>query len=185
MYSTSQKNAQTRKDSFEIFLISSKRKPNLIETDRSKDFYNSIFWKFITNNKTIGIFLEIHPLKRFNRTVRDLLKRPFLERGDANWINVLLTITKQYNKRVHTSTRLTPNQASSNKNEGYVYNSLLDKQNKVKTQSFKQKNLVRTADLKKTFSKGDPTNWSYKLYKVTGIINDTISNYRLDNSPER
>ena len=28
---------------------------------------------------------------------------------------------------------------------------------------FEINNLVRTADLKKTFSKGDTTNWSFKL----------------------
>ena len=32
------KNAQTIKNSFEIILINSKRKPNLIESDRGKDF---------------------------------------------------------------------------------------------------------------------------------------------------
>ena len=45
--------------------------------------------------------------------------------------------------------------------------------------------LVRTADLKRTFSKGDTTNWSYKLYKITEIINDTIPAYKIDNLPER
>ena len=44
---------------------------------------------------------------------------------------------------------------------------------------------MRTADLKKTFSKGDTTNWSYILYKITEISNDTIASYRLDNLPER
>ena len=46
-------------------------------------------------------------------------------------------------------------------------------------------NLVRTADLKKTFSKGDTTNWSCKLYKITEIINDTIPAYKIINLPER
>ena len=45
--------------------------------------------------------------------------------------------------------------------------------------------IVRVADLKKVFSKGDTTNWSYKLYKITEITNDTIPSYRLDNLPER
>ena len=45
--------------------------------------------------------------------------------------------------------------------------------------------LVRVADLKKTFSKGDTTNWSYKLYKITEIINDTIPSYGIDNLIER
>ena len=45
--------------------------------------------------------------------------------------------------------------------------------------------LVRVANLKKTFSKGDPTSWSYKLYKITEIKNDIVPSYRIDNSKER
>ena len=39
------KNAQTIKHSFQNIIINSKRKPNLIETDRGKEFYNIIFFK--------------------------------------------------------------------------------------------------------------------------------------------
>ena len=41
------KNTQTIKDSFENILISSKRSPNLIESDRGKEFYNNIFQDFL------------------------------------------------------------------------------------------------------------------------------------------
>ena len=182
------KNAQTIKDSFENILISSKRKPNLIETDRGKEFYNNLFQDFLnknniklySRNSSYGaVFAE-----RFNRTIRDLLKRPVFEKGDGNWIDVLPTITKQYNNRIHSSTKLTPIQASLKENEGFVYNNLLDKRKKV-TPKFQLNDLVRTADLKKTFSKSDTTNWSYELYKITEIINDTIPSYRLDNLKER
>ena len=61
---------------------------------------------------------------------------------------------------------------------------MLDKRKKIKPK-FQLNNLVRTAYLKKTFSKGDTTNWSYKLYKITEINKDTIPSYRLDNLPER
>ena len=94
------------------------------------------------------------------------------------------TITKQYNKKVHSSTKLTPIQASLKKNEGYVYKNLLDKRKKIKPK-FQINDLVRTADLKRTFSKGDTTNWSYKLYKITEFINDTIPAYKIVNIPER
>ena len=50
---------------------------------------------------------------------------------------------------------------------------------------FQLNEFVRVADLKKTFSKGDVTNWSYILYKITELIIDTIPSYRLDNLPER
>ena len=181
------KNAQTIKDSFGNILTSSKRKPNLIEPDRGKEFYNNIFQEFLnknnmklySRNSSYGaVFAE-----SFNRTIRDLLKKPVFEKGDGKWIDVLSTITKQYNNRIHSSTKLTPIQASLKKNEGYVYKNILDKRKKVKPQ-FQINDLVRTADLKKTFSKGDTTNWSYKLYKVTEVVNDTIPSYRLDKLKE-
>ena len=79
---------------------------------------------------------------------------------------------------------MTPIQASLKKNEGFVYKKLLEKRKK-KTPKFQINDLVRKTDLKKTFSKGDTTNWSHKLYKITEIINDTIPSYRIDNLPER
>ena len=182
------KNAQTIKDSFENILITSKRKPNLIETDRGKEFFNNIFQDFLNKNN-IKIYSRNSSYgavfaERFNRTIRDLLKKIVFEHGDANWIDVLPTITKQYNNRIHSSTKLTPIQASLKKNEGYVYKNLLDKRKKI-TPKFQKNDLVRTADLKKTFSKGDTTNWSYKLYKITEKINDTIPSYHIDNLKER
>ena len=39
------------KDSFENILISSKRKPKLIESDRGREFYNNIFQDFLNKNK--------------------------------------------------------------------------------------------------------------------------------------
>ena len=65
-----------------------------------------------------------------------------------------------------------------------MYKSLFDKRKKV-TPKFQINNLVRTADLKRTFSKSDMTNWSYRLYKITEIIKDTIPSYHIDNLPER
>ena len=40
------KNLQTIEDFFENILISSNRRPNLIETDRGKFFYNNFFSRF-------------------------------------------------------------------------------------------------------------------------------------------
>ena len=182
------KNAQTIKDSFKNIIISSKRKPNLIETDRGKEFYNNIFQEFLNKNN-IKLYSRNSSLgavfaERFNRTIRDLPKRPVFEKGDGNWIDILPMITEQYNNRIHTSTKLSPKDASLKKNEGFVYKNLLDKRKKVKPK-YEIGDLIRTADLKKTFSKGDTTNWSYKLYKITEIINDTLPSYKIDNLKER
>ena len=181
-------NALSINDSFESIIKSSKRKPNLIESDRDKGFYSNIFQDFLNKNN-IKIYSRINSrgavfAERFIRTIRDLIKKIVFERSDANCIDVLPTITKQYNNRIHSSTKLTPIQASLKKNEGYVYKNLLDKRKKV-TPKFQINDLVRVADLRKTFSKGDTTSWSYNLYKVAEFINDSIPCYRLDHLPER
>ena len=169
-------------------MIGSKRKPNLIESDRGKEFYNNIFQSLLNNNNiklySRNTHLGASFAERFNKSIRDLLKKIVFEHGDANWIDVLPTITKQNNNRIHTSTKLSPKDASLKKNEEFVYKNLIDKRKKIKPK-FQINDLVRTADLKRTFSKGDTTNWSYKLYKITEIINDTIPSYRPDNLPER
>ena len=181
------KNALTIKDSFENILISSKRKPGLIESDRGKEFYDNIFQNFPNKNNiklySRNTYLGAVFVERFNKTNRDLHKRPVFEKGDGNWIDVLSTIRKQYNNRIHSSTKLSPKDASL-KNERFVYKDLLDKRRKIKPK-FQINDLVNVADLKKTFSKGDTTNWSHKLYKITEKINDTIPSYRLDNILER
>ena len=106
-------------------MISSKRKPGLIETDRGKEFYKNIFQDLLNKNNfelySINTSVGAVFAERFNRTIRDLLKRPVFEKGDGNWIDILPTITKQYNNIIHSSNKLTPIQASLKKNEGFVY----------------------------------------------------------------
>ena len=105
-------------------MIRSKRKLNLIESDRGKEFFDNIFQDFLNKNNiklysrnrlSGAVFAE-----RFTRTIRDLLKRPVFEKGDGNWIGVLQRKTKHYNIRIHSSTKLTPIQVGLKKNEGYV-----------------------------------------------------------------
>ena len=95
------KNAQKIKHSFENILLSSKRRPSLIETDSGKEFYNNIF-QDIPNKNNIKVYsrntdLDAVFAERFNRTIRDLPKKIVFEQGDAKWIDVLPAITKQYN----------------------------------------------------------------------------------------
>ena len=78
------KNSLYIKDAFENILKTSKRKPNLIESDDGSEFVNKIFTNLLNNNNikrysrktSLGaVFAE-----RFNRTIRDLLKKPDLKK---------------------------------------------------------------------------------------------------------
>ena len=182
------KYSQTITNEFSNILTTSKRKPLKIESDRASEFYNSIFQNFLKNKNIqhYSRYTDKGPsiAERVIRTVRNLLKKPVFLAGNADWLSELSSVTKQYNETIHSSTKMTPIQASKKLNEKLVYSNLQDNREKQKPK-FQLGQLVRTADIKKVFSKGDSTNWSYKLYKITEVIHDTIPSYRIDYLPER
>ena len=182
------KYSQTITNEFSNILTKSQRKPIKIESDRDKDWYNSIFQNFLKSKNIhhYSRFTDKSPsvAERVIRTVRNLLKKPVFEKGNADWISELPSVIKQYNKTIHHSTEMTPIQASKNLNEKEVYSNLKDDR-EVPRPKFKLGQLVRTADIKRVFSKGDSTNYSYKLYTITEVIHDTIQSYRIDYLPER
>ena len=121
---------------------------------------------------------------RFNKIICNLLKKPVFEKGRADWISELSSVIKKYNNTIHSSTEMTPLQASEKSNEKAVFDNLRDYRKKQRSK-FRLGDLVRTADIKKVFSKGDSTNYSYKIYTITEVIHDTIPSYRIDYLPER
>ena len=182
------KYSQTITNEFSNILSTSKRKPLKIESDRGTEFYNSIFRNFVKseNIQHYSRYTDKGPsiAERVIRTVRNLLKKPVFEKGRADWLSELPSIVKKYNNTIHLSIRMTPVQASKKGNEKAVFDNLRDDRQKQRPK-FKLGDLVRTADIKKVFSKGDSTNWSFKLYTITEVIHDTIPSYRIDYLPER
>ena len=182
------KNSQTITNDFSNILNKSKRKPLKIESYRGTEFYNSIFLNYlkIKNKQHYSRFIDTGPslAERVIRTVRNLLKKPVFLAGNADWISELPFVIKKYNNTNHSSTKMTPIQASKKSNEKVVYNNLKDKRKKQKVK-IQLGQLVRTADIKRVFSKGDSTNWSDNIYTITEVIPDTIPSYRINYLPER
>ena len=182
------KYSQNITNEFSIILTTSRRKPLKIESDRGTEFYNSIFQNFLKSK-------NIHHYSRFTdkgpsiaerviRTVRNLLKKPIFLAGTADWLSELPSVIKQYNNTVHHSIKMTPVQASKKSNEKLVFSNLQDRRVRQKPK-FKLGQKVRTSDIRKVFSKGDSTNYSYNLFSITEVIHDTIPSYRLNYLPER
>ena len=129
-----EKSSQTISNFFEKVLIPSQRKPNLNETDRGTWFSNRIFTDLLnkSNIQRYSGYTSSGAVfaKTFDRTIRDLLNKPVFERGDANWVDVSPTKTNQIIVRSHSSTELTPFQASLKNTERFVYQNLVDKRKK-------------------------------------------------------
>ena len=155
------KYSQTITNEFSNILTTSKRKPLKIESDRGSEIYNSIFQNFLKlkNIHHYSRFTDKGPsiAERVIKSLRNLLKKPVFEKGNADWISELPSVVKKYNKTIHNSIKMTPVQASKKSNEKLVYSNLQDKRKKLNPK-FKLGQLVRTADIKKVFDKGDSTN---------------------------
>ena len=182
------KYSQTITNEFSNILTTSKRKPLKIESDRGTEFYNSIFQNFLKSKNIhhYSRYTDKGPsiAERLIGTIRNLLKKPVFEKGNAGWLSELPSVIKKYNNTNHNSLKMTPTQASKKSNDRKVYSNLRDKR-EIQKPKYKLGQLVRTADIKRVFSKGDLTNWSYKLYTITEIIQDTVPSYRIDYLPER
>ena len=97
-------------------LITSKRPPNLIETDRGKEFFSKLSIDLLNKNNirrysrytSLGVAFA----KRLTCSIRDSLEKPLSERRDATWIDILPRKTKQYINIYLSSNTLTEKQAS-------------------------------------------------------------------------
>ena len=103
------KYSTTITDEFSNILTKSKRKLLKLESDGGSEFYNSIFQIFLKSK-------HIHHDSRLTdkgpsiaerviRNIRNLLKKPVFEKGNANWISELPSVAKQYDKTIHSSIR--------------------------------------------------------------------------------
>ena len=108
-------------------------------------------------------------------------ERQVFVNGNANWIDLNESKIQKHNSKVHSSIKMTPIQVSKPVNEKKILNNLKDKSEKLKPKI----KLVRIADIDKTFSKGDATNWGNKLSLIAEIIEDNIPTYLIDCLPER
>ena len=182
------KNSQTIRNEFSNILTTSKRKPLKVESDRGTEFYKSIFQNFlkVKNIQHYSIFTDKSPsiAECVIRTIRNLLKKPVFLAGNADWISELPSVVKKHNNTIHQSIKMTPVQVFKKLKEKEVYSNLQDRRVRQKPK-FKLGDLVRTADIKRVFSKSDSTKWSYEFFTITEVIHDNVPNYRIDYLAER
>ena len=148
----SKENSKTITEDFSNILSSSKRSPFKIESDRGADVYNSIFPNFLKSR-------SIHHYSRFTdkglsiaegviRTILNLLKKPVVLAGKADWLSELPSDIGQYNNTVHNSTKKKPIDVSKKSNEKLVYSNLQDKR-KILNPKYNLGQPVRELILKK------------------------------------
>jgi hypothetical protein len=114
----------------EAIFMRTTRRPQRIETDKGREFYNGYFARtcrregihhFSTNSRHKASVAE-----RFNRSIKELMYKHFTATNTYRWVEVLPELVDTYNSRVHSSIGRSPNDVSP-ENEDEVYRRLYKK----------------------------------------------------------
>ena len=160
--------------------IFKKRKPGKLWTDKGKEFYNKnvkdLVELYSTENEEKSSIAE-----RWVRTIKEKMWKYFTDNNTYKYIDVLPDLVEDYNNTVHSSTKLTPKEASKKKNELTVWRNLYpDRYKKYDIiPKFSVGDEVRITKKKKVFEKGYTTRWTEEIFTITEIQNTNPVTYKL------
>ena len=161
----------------------SKRKPITIQGDKGKEFLNSKFQGFLSDNKIAFFSTENDDIKasiveRFNRTLKEKMWRYFTYTRKKKYIDKLQDFVNSYNSSIHRTIGMKPKDVSK---ENEV--DLLDKMYSNIPQShpprYKVTDKVRIAMTRRPFQKGYTGKWSQEIFSVVSVLPTSPTTYRL------
>ena len=161
------------------------RRPMKIHTDKGLEFINKptqnlfqklgIHW-FTTENETKAQVVE-----RFNRTLKSKMYKYFTANNTKTWIDIIHDLIFNYNNSYHRSIKMTPVEASLEKNSKSVYDSLFpnEKIGKLKGK-FKVGDRVRISKKRKDFTKGYLPNFTEEIFVILKVLETDPPTYILN-----
>ncbi len=147
--------------------------PKFLQTDQGKEFTGKPFQRLLDQNniKWYHTFSDTKAacVERFNRTLRDRLKKHFEEKDTNNWIKELPTITSNYNHTTHSALGVCPSEVTKT-NERDIWIRLYAKSTEAPIRKQKYRfeigNRVRVVNKKGTFGRGYVQQWSTEIFTI-------------------
>ena len=171
-------------EAFTGIIKKSGRKPQYLWVDRGGEFYNRVVdsWlkqqdihRYSTYNEGKAVVIE-----RFNRTLKTAMWKYFTARNTNRYIDVLDRLVHQYNSRAHSSTSMSPVEASKKSNEMRVLAALNTyPAPKHKRPKFKVGDRVRISKYKTLFEKGYTPNWTTEVFEINNVFLTTPTTYKI------
>ena len=165
-------------------------KPKNLQTDLGKEFYNSkvkeILKKNDINHYSVYSQFKSAIVERFNRTLRDRLKKFTTEQGNKKWVKVLPSIIHAYNHSKHRSLKgFSPSEIKGNKSAFKLLSNLNSKRKRDKPK-YKVGDYARISKISASpFVKNFNENWSDEVFQIESINtkqNPIMYNLKDDNN---
>lgn len=120
-------------------------------------------------------------VERFNRTLKSEMFRRFSETQKYEWLYMLDDLLKWYNNKVHSSIKMTPQEAHKKENEEKLMMRQAEKEVEKEEgkKLFKVGNRVRISKMKGRFEKGYLPNWSTEIFTVIDVLKTNPVTYKL------
>ena len=164
----------------EIFKESGRR-PDKLWTDKGREFFNKdvrdLVYLYATENEEKSSIAE-----RWIRTMKEKMFKYFTDNNTYNYIDALPELVEDYNNTVHSSTKLTPTDASKEENELKVWRNLYPDRYKTSrlNPKFSVGDKVRITKKKKVFEKGYTTRWTEEIFTIKEIRETNPITYKLE-----
>lgn len=168
-----------------ILKRSGKRKPQQLQTDDGKEFYNQTFQAFM---KREGIHhfstsgdTKASVVERFNRTFKERLYRYFTIHNTLNFLPILPELVRGYNRSYHRTIGTSPEKVTT-ENEADVWNRMYAKRFKKKRSSkpsFRVGDRVRLNKKYRTFQKSYLPGWTEEVFIVRDVRRVPIPTYKI------
>ena len=173
-------------DALQSIMTESGRKPRLIWSDEGGEFKNKLW---AARLKKAGIKLyHTHGehksayVERWTRTIKAQIWKRFTATQTRQWVPIIQGLVDAYNKRVHSSIRMSPTEASKKEREAalwlYQYGDVADAP--LVPTKFKVGDWVRISRIKNPLvERGYHPSWSLQKFQVNSVDAHAPPTYKL------
>jgi len=156
----------------QVLLQASPRKPKRLQTDKGKEFFNSIFAALMRRHH-IHHFdcdsdMKAAVVERFNRTIKSRIYTYLSDRGSVRWVDVLQDLLKAYNASTHRTIGMAPAQVAR-KHENRLWTKMYGDGDTHLKPVIPKGAMVRLNKSKGVFDKGYMPNWSKEHFQVRDV----------------
>ena len=111
--------------------------------------------------------------------MKEKMFKYFSANSTRKYIDVLDEMVKNYNKTVHSSTKMTPIEASKEKNENKVWLNLYSIPKAGKDPKYSVGDKVRITKKKTTFEKGYTPRWTEEVFTIDEVLRTDPPTYKI------